>query len=380
MITEDSIREALEYGASQAPDPGGVLNDLPVKVRAARRRRAAATAAGTAAVLVAVSAVAATTGLPALGRGEGVATGVSGGGSVYWPSWLPSGFYEMSRSVAPGARGERYERVWSFATSSRTGGPMPYIALSVVEDGQSPLDPLPSPEAQSEVSGIPGHIPALDGVEPDRRYESRNGVGASPSPGSEQVTVKGRAAVREYFGYLCAISWRPTPKQLLTVTAHDTGDNCTVASRFANSLVQGPAAPLTDSITVDRLPSGYAARSRGDVRTTFSGCVAYLNIGPAGSAVDPPAPSPADQIEYGHTPLPAGGTPLTVGGRTARYYERLKLDDVLFQVVAVDLGNGRHLFVKKNGLKPVPKATLAEFAGQISVGAPPTCNWFPSHG
>ncbi|SEG82379.1 hypothetical protein SAMN04489712_11517 [Thermomonospora echinospora] len=381
MITEDSIRETLEHGASQAPDPDRVLAGLPARIRTARRRRMATASAGTVAALVTLSAVVNATGLSPLDQDRNVATGGPGAGNAYGPTWLPSGMYEVVRTVSFTSGPQRYERIWSFGPMTKVGRLRPLISLTVAEDGESPLDPLPSPDGRNAAPRTPRHIPGIDKVEPSGGPDVHASDGTSPPPGTdtgtgtEQVTINGHPAVRERSSNICAIAWRPTPTQLLTVVSQDMGNDCTVASRFAQSVAKGSSAPVNDAIKVNRMPEGYRVWSTGALRTNSSGCVARLSIRPADPTADPQLPLPADQIEYGHGPLPEGGEPLTVGGRPARYYERLELDETLFQVVAIDLGDGRRLLVNKYAREPVPRTVLVEFAGQISVGEPPNCNW-----
>lgn len=157
MITDQSIRAALERMADQAPDPERIRAGLARRTRVHRQRRALLLAGGAAA---AVGVVGVPTVLTLRPRLHGHT--LSGAGPVtlrYRPAWLPDHFVESDRSVTVRDGQSVYEsRLWRPSEDVRGDqdrySPAASISLSLSPEGVE----LSSRTAPVTVHGVEGGL------------------------------------------------------------------------------------------------------------------------------------------------------------------------------------------------------------------------------
>lgn len=249
MVTEQTIRAALERMADQAPDPERIRAGLANRSRRYHQRRALLIAGGAAAAVGAV-------GVPtvmALRPRDQATIGGAGAGPVtlsYRPDWLPEGLVEWHRQVSVrDGRTIREVRSWS------------------------PSDALARP-------GRDGWLREVNlGVRPAGEFD--------PAEGAGTVTVGGATGWLLYHhgGDQQEVLWPAGDGMVLFATARAFEDDTEVALRVAESTVRDGRAAVEPPVRLGWLPDGVDRNRYGiSVSSGQYGVETSLAVGGDGGA------------------------------------------------------------------------------------------------
>jgi hypothetical protein len=341
VITDDSIRDALEHLAQHAPDPDRVLLGLAGRDRARRQRRALTIAGGAVAAGVAVGGPLVLLrdrhpAGPAGVAGPSARPSPSSSPSIvndripmrYRPTWLPDGMREISRIAgpfSPDSDPRQQIRTWRVGTG-----------------GQS---------VQLQVGGA-------DSVD---------------TAGLRHTTVRGAAGwVDQRSGRpSVGVIWQPQPGVWLQVVVEGVAPgSTTVPLRVANSVTPDGSSMLEVPVAFGWLPDGITRAAQRTVASTAHGWESLVAAddgkGPVGAPVGVSATlgTAADVLVLNQKP----GSTQSPGSTTAR---GVAATFVSPHILMVALPDGLGLRVAGEA----SQADLVRVADALRIGPVPDLSW-----
>jgi hypothetical protein len=356
---EDLVREAQARQAQRAADPDHIWAALPKRVARRARRRNGAVICGGVALLVAGALIvpvvltgqrsAGTAGLAPAAPPSASPAAVAGPASPVIPyklTWVPSGFAERDRMYSVQDGTASFMRSWTSKAADAQGETKnPAIDLTV-RAPSVPDDPAVNGGTPVDVNGKTAYYHAPDGGD-DKSY----------------------------------VEYLIDPKHIVMISQTEAGVSRDQLLQMARS-VQPDSVTIPTAVTLTsvRLSDVESIRLSGNGAATW---LWWLTMRDTTTTVFSPGPDGrgGKQTQNGAelditvgtgSYAPAGGEPLTVNGRAARYVSRTVDHGPEQHFLVVQLDPARQLTIQKDNLQ---KEALVKLAEGIDPAAGPDVTW-----